>query len=350
MSRYVDELSVGIADCFPTENFRFVFWTGSRPPDGCQRHEHVHCDFSRTAAIWKIAHISWLELRLAFAVLRHWVHGNAVVVLELSQWLASPFWARRTLTIVHDLIPARERSLKGFYYRSILPWLLRRKLVCVSVSGATKELLASVQVKSTVVHPWVSPALMGDCPVEESQGGHYLFVGTGAPHKNLRIVLETLSQQENSSRRLLCVVPPRDVRPLKELAGSLRIQQRVAFVSNVSDADMRLLYRTAHALISPSLAEGFGMPLAEAMALGCPVACSDMPIYREVAGDAAVFFNPSSAEGLRAALRKLENDVIRMGLIAAGRKRAESFQLQVAVDGLKVRLQELLSVSYGFSS
>jgi glycosyltransferase involved in cell wall biosynthesis len=86
------------------------------------------------------------------------------------------------------------------------------------------------------------------------------------------------------------------------------------------------LYAAAHAFIYPSTFEGFGMPVLEAMAAGIPVACSDIPPLREIAGDAALMFDPENQDEIGSALgRIVTDDALRSRLAAAGPPRARQF-------------------------
>jgi glycosyltransferase involved in cell wall biosynthesis len=84
-------------------------------------------------------------------------------------------------------------------------------------------------------------------------------------------------------------------------------------------------YAGAAAFIFPSLAEGFGLPVIEAMGCGCPVIASDIPVFREVAGDAALFFDPHDPAALADMMRRSLDSSVRTPLASAGRKRAADF-------------------------
>lgn len=341
MSRYVDDLAGDLAKSSRFTGARFEFWTAAKPT--CGEHIHVPCDTAGMSYGRKLVYLAILELKLALIVLWRVCRGDTVVLLELSQWLASPFWSRRTLTIVHDLIPAQERNLKGLYYRAILPRILGRKCVCVSVSSATKAVLDGFGVKSAVVHPWVSPGLLSRTSPARNTG-RYLFIGTSAAHKNLGLVLDALIHPLCRERTLVCVVPERDVEVLTAKALASGVQKRVLFRCNLSDDHLAELYRSSDVLISPSLNEGFGMPLVEAMALGCPVVCSDIPIYREVARHAALFFNPADTKALLYALQQVGAQDVRESLVAAGRHRAKNFMLSGVVEEIEGRVEKIVDL------
>jgi glycosyltransferase involved in cell wall biosynthesis len=115
-------------------------------------------------------------------------------------------------------------------------------------------------------------------------------------------------------------------RELRELAASLGDSGAVRFPGWVDGADLEGLYRAATAFAFPSLREGFGLPVLEAMRRGLPVACSNTSAVPEVAGDAALYFDPRRPEEIRAALERLLADGgLRAELAERGRRRAESF-------------------------
>jgi glycosyltransferase involved in cell wall biosynthesis len=95
----------------------------------------------------------------------------------------------------------------------------------------------------------------------------------------------------------------------------------------VAEEDMPGLYRAAHAVVFPSLFEGFGIPVLEAMACGCPVACARAAALPEVGGDAVRYFDPLRPESILAAVAEVWTDAARRAeLIRRGRERAESFR------------------------
>jgi glycosyltransferase involved in cell wall biosynthesis len=101
---------------------------------------------------------------------------------------------------------------------------------------------------------------------------------------------------------------------------------RAIFPAWVSAEDLEGLYALAAAFVFPSLAEGFGLPVLEAMARGVPVACSDRPALPEVAGDAALLFDPTDQPAVTESVRRLIRDAgLRADLAARGLERAKQF-------------------------
>jgi glycosyltransferase involved in cell wall biosynthesis len=147
-----------------------------------------------------------------------------------------------------------------------------------------------------------------------------LCVAQIATHKNLRVLLDALPDEA------WLVLPGRPTAHGAELeahAAALGVGDRLVLPGFVSDADLEGLWATATAFVLPSLSEGFGLPVAEAMRRGVPVACSDASSLPEVAGGAALLFDPRSADAVREAIARLLGDAgLRERLAAAGRVRA----------------------------
>ncbi len=109
-------------------------------------------------------------------------------------------------------------------------------------------------------------------------------------------------------------------------AQELDLGQDIVVTGYVPDADLPALYSGATLFVLPSLYEGFAMPVLEAMACGVPVACSNVSSLPEVAGDAALLFDPRSVDGMVAAIKRgLEDAELRAMLSRRGRERAQQF-------------------------
>ena len=104
------------------------------------------------------------------------------------------------------------------------------------------------------------------------------------------------------------------------------LQESVQITGWVPREELYSLYGRARAFVYPSTFEGFGMPVLEALAAGIPVACSDIPPLREVAGDAALYFDPLNEDAIASAMERVMSDAsLREHLAAAGRERARPF-------------------------
>lgn len=167
---------------------------------------------------------------------------------------------------------------------------------------------------------------LGEAPV-------VLSVSARRPHKNLRRLLAAFARLESAPAPLL-VLPGYSTAFEDELqveAKRLGIFGRVRFLDWVSDEDLEGLYQAATCFVFPSLAEGFGLPVLEAMERGVPVACSNTSSLPEVAGDAARYFDPLDEAAIAAAITELIGNVgLREELAGAGRKRARLFSWERA--------------------
>jgi glycosyltransferase involved in cell wall biosynthesis len=159
-----------------------------------------------------------------------------------------------------------------------------------------------------------------------------LCVAAKRPHKNLDGLIRALAllaQRTPAAELPQLVFPgsPNDYeRELRGLAAELGVEQRVRFPGWVSDADLDDLYRIAACFVLPTFQEGFGLPVLEAMARAVPVACSDIPVLSEVAGDAALLFDPHEPASIAAAIERVTGDPrLAADLIERGRARCALF-------------------------
>lgn len=162
------------------------------------------------------------------------------------------------------------------------------------------------------------------------RGGYLYFPGHTWHHKNHRTAVEALRiLGEKHGRRplLVCSGGPREAQPaLDAQIEELGLRRQVRFLGYCPHEDIPALYRGAAGLVFPSLFEGFGIPVLEAMASGCPVVCSGTTSLPEIAGDAAVFVDPADAEGCADAMsRLLREPDLCADLRARGQRRAACF-------------------------
>jgi glycosyltransferase involved in cell wall biosynthesis len=153
-----------------------------------------------------------------------------------------------------------------------------------------------------------------------------LCVAQKRPYKNLHRLVRALPELDGDVALVLPGAPTAYEVELRELAGELAVAERVRFPEWLSDAELDGLYRIADVFVLPSLIEGFGLPVLEAMARGVAVACSNTSALPEVAGDAALLFDPERQEEVTGAIRRLlEDRALAERLIARGRERAAHF-------------------------
>ena len=263
------------------------------------------------------------------------LHPPSVVTLHDLGYLAFP--------TAH---PARRRLELHLTTR----WSLHAARRVIAISQATKADLVrhygADPARITVVYHGLSPSFRPtndpavlvrhglQQPGEAAPRPYFFYVGTLQPRKNLARLLDAFA----SANQRLAASP--DERPLLVLAGrrgwlaetimqratALGLRDRVRLLGYVPDADLPALLSGALAFAFPSLYEGFGMPVLEAMACGTPVLTSTTSALPEVAGDAALLVDPTDTNALAAALARLATDApLRTALRIRGLSRAAQF-------------------------
>ena len=162
---------------------------------------------------------------------------------------------------------------------------------------------------------------LGEAPV-------LLSVNAGLAHKNLNRLLRAVPLIDGGRAPVLVLAGRAgpDRARLQALTAQLGIERSVRMTGWLDDRDLEGLYRLADAFVYPSLHEGFGLPVLEAMRRGVPVACASTTSLPEVAGDAAILFDPHDVEAIAdAAGRLLDDRALSAELVRRGRERAGTY-------------------------
>jgi glycosyltransferase involved in cell wall biosynthesis len=278
------------------------------------------------------AEIAWFGRRLA---LLHDPTGVAPLLLSR---------ARRVATI-HDVIPyiypETSSRLDWLIYRCWLPLAAKRLDAIITVSQQSKaDIVRYLHVKSEDVA--VIPEAANSAYREMSQAEiapalarhnidfpYILYVGSVEARKNLPRLLEAYAGLRNWLRQWkLVIVGARKWKfsPVFETVQRLGLEPYVHFTGYVEEADLPALYNGAALFAFPSLYEGFGLPVLEAMACGTPVVTSSSSSLPEVAGDAALLVDPYDIAALADAMRRvLEDSALAAALRVKGLERARQF-------------------------
>jgi glycosyltransferase involved in cell wall biosynthesis len=255
--------------------------------------------------------------------------------------------ARAMVTTVLDLLylhhPETHSPLLRRGMAVLVPLAVRRSDRIIAISQATKDdlvrSLGTAAEKIDVVH--LGPGLAGAAaPSPEPELRARLGLGEAPillspsarrPHKNLERLLDAFARLPGSPVLVAPGYATGAEDALAARAQRLGVGDRVHFTGWLSDADLEGLYECATALVFPSFAEGFGLPVLEAMRHGLPVACADRTSLPEIAGDAALLFDPESTDAIAAAMAALLSDPeLRARLARAGRERAGRFSWERA--------------------
>lgn len=245
-----------------------------------------------------------------------------------------------SVIVLHDLIPIDEPHYfgRGRLGRRIAARVLHRlsvsrcEIVMTPTEAIRREVIGRYRLDPArvVAGPWGFERAAGPVAEEREmrerlgiEGPYLLCVGVHRPHKNLERLIEAFASLGRGRDLRLVLAGSLDDRfpGPRRVAHRLGLGDRVLFPGHVDVADRNALYRHAELFVFPSIAEGFGFPLLEAFDQGAPAACSDIAVHREVAGDAAAYFDPLRAEEMAAVLDELLGDAPRT---AAMRVRGES--------------------------
>ena len=161
-------------------------------------------------------------------------------------------------------------------------------------------------------------------------------VGNRRPHKNFQGLVRAMALVDPSVRPRLVVTGSRGDDPLKPIVEELGLEQWVDLRSWVSAEELEELYATASALAMPSFCDGFCLPALESMMVGLPVMLSDIPVYREVGGEAALYFDPNDLDSIAHAITRVATEPELLAQLAAdGHERVTLFSWEkVAVETL----------------
>jgi glycosyltransferase involved in cell wall biosynthesis len=283
-----------------------------------------------------------------------WVRGEQQLLprlaarsgVDLLHSLAStaPVWGRfRRVVTIHDLIykihPEAHFGLRAKGMGVLVPLAARRSDRIIVPSQATRDdltRLTGVPAGKVDIVPQGVRAEFAAATSESDLRGRYalgerpvvLTTSAMRPHKNLRHLLDAwaLLPEEGKPVLVLTGYPTEHEQELRAHAAELGLADHTRFAGWVSPADLEGLHQLASCLVFPSLYEGFGLPVLEAMARGVPVACTDRGALREVAGSAASVFDPESPTSIAKAVDELLRDnALSEKLRAAGLEQAERF-------------------------
>lgn len=284
-----------------------------------------------------------------------WVRGEQQLLpraaaqagVDIVHSLAStgPVWGSFTRVVtIHDLIyrihPEAHAGFRTIGMRVLVPLAARRShRVIVPSVNTRKDVVNMLNVpadKVDVVPNGVGTTASAQPVAEPELRARYdledrpivLSMSAKRPHKNLARLIEALGLIPPARRPALVMpgYPTWHERDLRAQVVSLGLEKSVRFLEWVPRSELEGLYGAAACFVFPSLYEGFGLPVLEAMQRGVPVACSNRSSLPEVAGDAALTFDPERPAEIAAAIERLLGDApLASRLRSAGRERAASF-------------------------
>ncbi|MFA6005352.1 MAG: glycosyltransferase family 1 protein [Patescibacteria group bacterium] len=264
-----------------------------------------------------------------------------------SDWLMPPFSGKK-VTTVHDLVFKK-------YPQTVHPYILKTQekrfdrlvkesffIMCDSYA-TQKDLLELYPIdkdNTKVIYPGVTTVAQSKevCVATRKELGltkpFILTVGKKEPRKNIPRLIDAFGSLKNADVEL-AIVGPSGWEDVDSSTG-------VRVIPFIQDAELYALYQEALCFVMPSLYEGFGFPLVEAMSLGCPTACSQNSSLSELGEDASLFFDPLDSASIARALKRLTEDVkLREELIKKGKKKASQFSWEKTAQNVMGVLNKL---------
>ncbi len=282
-------------------------------------------------------------------------------VFYSPDFLLPPTWARRKVVTVHDLSYVRlpgcfPAPLKRYLDRAVPRSLERADLVLADAESTKRDLLDIYRVPPERVEVLYSGVDTRFCsrvdPADHArvrakyklERPYLLSVSTVQPRKNYVRLIKAFARLITDLPSEICLVIAggngwmyeKVYRTVEELG----LQDRVSMLGFTPDEDLVSLYRMATLFVYPSLYEGFGLPVAEAMACGLPVVCSNASSLPEVGGEAVLYFDPCDVDAMANAIqRALVDEELRMGMRTKGWEQVKPFSWERAAEGLLESLQ-----------
>jgi len=275
---------------------------------------------------------------------------GSIDVFHSSDWTQPPTKAAKVTTI-HDFgfikyPKTAHPKIKAVMSRRF-KWIKREVDLIIAISEATKkdiiEILGIPEEKIRVVYEATPTDInrIEDQKVIDKvkkkfgiKGDYLLTVATLEPRKNLKKIIEAFSKlrTQNSSLRLVIVGKPgwgdmsEEIGDGRQETGVRGLESGVIFTGYVSREELSSLYSGASCFVFPSLYEGFGLPILEAMKCGCPVVTSNLSSMPEVAGEAGILVNPLDVKGIARGINEVIGDKERReSLIKKGFEQAKKF-------------------------
>lgn len=252
---------------------------------------------------------------------------------------------------VHDVRPLRFRDeldpVRRALYRVSLQRACRARLLVTVSDSSRAEIVALLPVdpeRVRTVRPGVQPGLASlalERPPAVPDGPFALVVGDNRPHKNHAVLARAWASFGTAPPLALVGAGPVDERHPDLAALARRVGAQAHHLGRVSQRELAWLYQHATMLLLPSRYEGFGSPLAEAFAQGLPAVVSDLPVFREIGGDAACFVEADRADRWAEVVAGLAGDgAARERMRAAGRALAAGLTYGQTARGLLEVLRE----------
>lgn len=332
---------------------------------GNEEHYQNKFESSKNIKIFQAQYNKILSLQNLFFKDRVISKLNCDLYHSLYHFLPKKINAKKSVVTIHDMmwLDSPELTLghfKGAFFKPFAKFGFDKtfKLVdhVIAISEHTKRRLIHyypfLEKKISVIsHGSTKISEQVKCPDERLIKNNFILsIGNSRPYKNVPRCLEAFSkldlEKEGKLYKKYFVICGRGdhVKSLKKLTQKLKISDRVIFLGHVSNEEIEFLYQKALFLCFPSIIEGFGLPIIEALSRGCPVLTSNTPPMNEICGESAVLVDPLDVLSIKRGFEKLILDAsFRASLISQGVKHSIYMNWErAAIETLKV-YENLLS-------
>ena len=287
---------------------------------------------------------------------------RAVDIYHATDYMAPPLARRPVVATLFDAISLRNPEWASPHWRSLKNMLMRGasqtadRVIAISHAAAVEVIehfgvrpervrVVPLGVDSSLFSPRAPAAVSSTLGRLGLRHGYFLFVGTLQPRKNVIGLLQAYASLPESIRRTRQLVIAGKVgwraEELREQLLRGRADNRCVWLDYVAPGDLPPLYAGARALVLPSLAEGFGLPILEALAVGVPVIASDLPALRESGGRVTTYVPAGDPAALSEAMRAMHELVETSGAAHERREHARGFSWRACAERTLAVYREL---------
>ncbi len=273
------------------------------------------------------------NVKIVFAPVRHYslfeqikmpgiFAAEKLDILHVPHFNIPLFYQGKIVVTIHDLLwheyhgldvttlPAWQYHIKHILYKFVVEQAVQRAgrifVPAETIRQTVARYYPSVKNKIVVTKEGIDPTYQKISTRQATQRKKQLiYVGSLYPHKNIKVAIDALEKLPEF-QLFLAGTRTVFVDDVRRYVSEKRLTSRVKFLGYVSDEYLTQLYKESFALVQPSFSEGFGLTGLEAMAAGCPVIASDIPLFKEIYQDAVVYFDPKSSKDFQRAVIELE--------------------------------------------
>ncbi|MCX6732672.1 MAG: glycosyltransferase family 1 protein [Candidatus Roizmanbacteria bacterium] len=315
-----------------TEDLQFIVYLRNNPSEELPK-ETEHFKYK---VVW--GPTLWSQL---FLPLHLWIYkflGNYLDVFFSPAHYIPRFCPFKTIVTIHDLsylyFPTEFLKKDLFQLKNWTEYALKNSQQIIAVSKTTKkDIIHEYSIPdekiSVIYNGYTNPIHDSDSHKQKLSYPYFLYIGTVQPRKNLNVLITAFAEFYKTHKEFKLIIAGKKgwlYESIFKLVEELGMKQTILFPGFVSEEEKDRLYKKAAAFILPSLYEGFGIPLLEAMAHECPVISSFSSSLPEIGGEACLYFDPKNSDDLVEKMNSIiTNKELVKKLSLLGKKRIEIF-------------------------